>query len=63
MQGGRDVERFRGGLVFEAHRLAYHSTLGLTVMKKKRRLRVDGEHHAKRASIHKNQHPAVLVEG
>ena len=23
----RDVERFRGGLVFEAHRFLYHSTL------------------------------------
>ena len=27
--------RFRGGLVFKAHRLAYHSTLGLIVIKKK----------------------------
>jgi len=24
-----NVERFRGGLVFKAHRLLYHSTLGL----------------------------------
>jgi len=29
--------RFRGGLVFEAHRLLYHSTLGLRVIKKKKR--------------------------
>ena len=29
-------ERFRGGLVFEAHRLVYHSTLGLRVIKKKK---------------------------
>jgi len=28
--------RFRGGLVFEAHRLVYHSTLGLRVIKKKK---------------------------
>ena len=28
--------RFRGGLVFEAHRLVYHSTLGWRVMKKKK---------------------------
>jgi len=28
---------FRGGLVFEAHRLLYHSTLGLRVIKKKKR--------------------------
>jgi len=29
------VKRFRGGLVFKAHRLLYHSTLGLRVIKKK----------------------------
>jgi len=28
---------FRGGLVFEAHRLLYHSTLGLRVIKKKKK--------------------------
>ena len=28
------VKRFRGGLVFEAHRLVHHSTLGLRVIKK-----------------------------
>jgi len=27
--------RFRGGLVFKAHTLEYHSTLGLRVIKKK----------------------------
>ena len=32
----RNVKRFRGGLVFKAHRLLYHSTLGLGVIKKKR---------------------------
>jgi len=31
------VQRFRGGLVFEAHRLLYHSTLGLRVIEKKKR--------------------------
>jgi len=31
----RSVERFRGGLVFEAHRLLYKSTLGSRVTKKK----------------------------
>ena len=31
----RNVQRFRGGLVFKAHRLVYHSTLGLRVIKKK----------------------------
>jgi len=40
MLGGvalRNVNRFRGGLVFTAHRLVYHSTLGLRVIKNKRR--------------------------
>ena len=31
------MQRFRGGLVFKAHRLVYHSTLGLGVIKKKKR--------------------------
>jgi len=32
------VKRFRGGLVFEAHRRGNHSTLGWRVMKKKKDL-------------------------
>jgi len=32
-------QRFRGGLVFKAHRLSYHSTLGLRVIKKKKKRR------------------------
>ena len=35
----RNVKRFRGGLVFKAHRLVYHSTLGLRVIKKRKNLR------------------------
>jgi len=31
------MQRFRGGLVFTAHRLLYHSTLGLRVTKKKKK--------------------------
>jgi hypothetical protein len=31
----RNVEQFRGGLVFKAHRLVYYSTLGSRVEKKK----------------------------
>jgi len=31
------MQRFRGGLVFKAHRLVYHSTLGWKVMKKKKK--------------------------
>jgi len=34
-----NVQRFRGGLVFEAHRLVYHSTLGLRVIKQKKKKR------------------------
>ena len=33
----RSVQRFRGGLVFKAHRLFNHSTLGLRVIKKKKK--------------------------
>jgi len=32
----RNVKRFRGGLVFKAHRWLYHSTLGSRVRKKKK---------------------------
>jgi len=31
------VQRFRGGLVFKAHILLYHSTLGLRVIQKKKK--------------------------
>ena len=33
----RNVKRFRGGLVFKAHRLVYHSTLGWRIIKKKKK--------------------------
>ena len=39
MKPRRNVERFRGGLVCKAHRLLHHSTPGLRVIKKKRRLK------------------------
>ena len=32
----RNVEQFRKGLVFKAHRLLHHSTLGSRVVKKKK---------------------------
>ena len=32
-----DANLFRGGLLFKAHRLLYHSTLGLRVIKKKKK--------------------------
>ena len=36
------MQRFRGGLVFKAHRLLYHSTLGLRVMMKKKKKQCRG---------------------
>ena len=36
-RGGGGVKRFRGGLVFKAHRLVYHPTLGWRVIKKKKK--------------------------
>jgi len=39
----RNVKRFRGGLVFKAHRLVYHSTLDLRVIKKKKYLGQEGD--------------------
>ena len=35
---GQSVKRFRGGLVFKAHRLLYHSTLGSRVIKKNKQV-------------------------
>ena len=35
----RNVKQFRGGLVFKAHTLLYHSTLGWRVIKKKKGVR------------------------
>jgi len=32
--GARNVKRFRGGLVFKAHRILYHSNLGSRIIKK-----------------------------
>jgi len=36
MQVHSTAGRHRGGLVFKTHRLVYHSTLGLRVIKKKK---------------------------
>ena len=37
------MKRFRGGLVFKARRLLYHSTLGSRVIQKKKQGKVQGE--------------------
>ena len=39
----RNIQRFRGGLVFKAHSLVHHSTLGLSVIKKRRRVPHGGD--------------------
>ena len=39
----RAVKRFRGGLVFKAHRLVDHSTLGLRAIKKKKKIHSPGQ--------------------
>ena len=38
-----NVKRFRGGIVFKDHRLFYHSTLGLRVIRKKEKRVPPGE--------------------
>ena len=43
--GQMNVKQFRGGLVFKNHRLLYHSTLGLGVIKKKKRALIDMNVH------------------
>jgi hypothetical protein len=35
----RNMKWFRGGLVFQAHRLVFHSTLGSRVIEKKKAMR------------------------
>ena len=37
LRGGGNEKQFRGGLVFKAHSLVHHSTLGLRVIKKKKK--------------------------
>ena len=36
----RHIQRFRGGLVFKAHRRLYHSTLGLRVIKRQKKIAI-----------------------
>jgi len=43
--------RFRGGLVFKAHRLVYHSTLGSRVIKETKKIQAGG-HPARREAWH-----------
>ena len=47
------MKQFRGGLVFKAHRLVYHSTLGLIVIpaKKKKTPADGGSGYSKRMSL------------
>ena len=43
----RNVQWIRGGLVFKAHRLLCHSSLGLRVIKKKKKMKVSINPHDK----------------
>ena len=43
-----NVQRFRGGLVFKAHELLYHSTLGSRVLKKRKRRTMQVHPHRER---------------
>ena len=52
------MKRFRGGLVFKAHRLVYHSTLGLRVIKKKEEGK---EAHAKDRAVRNIRLPCAAV--
>ena len=47
----RNVQRFRGGLVFKAHRLVYHSTIGLIVIKKKKKKNKKKKKKKKKTSL------------
>ena len=44
------MERFKTGLIFEAHRLLYHSTRGLRVIKKKKVGYMGGRSRSKQSS-------------
>ena len=53
-QGGmrRNVKRFRGGLVFKAHRLLHHSTLGSRVITKRKKYALTVAAPARKISDH-----------
>jgi len=55
---GGTMQRFRGGLVFKAHRLVYHSTLGLRVIKKHH-----AEQRGRRVVVHRPREPCRLYRG
>ena len=57
-ESDRNVQRFRGGLVFKAHRRLYHSTLGLRVIKRRRREKITCEGRA-RDLVRHSAPPAV----
>jgi len=62
------MKRFREGVVFETHRLLYHSTLSLRVMKRERerererlKVEVDGIYLLARLRLPKPPPPSVRV--
>ena len=58
------MQWFRGGLVFKAHRRLYHSTLGLRVIKKKKKkYEVEGSGYEVQGSGYEVQGSGYDVEG
>ena len=55
----RNVKRFQGGLVFEAHGRVHHSTVGCRVIKKKRKGRRSHPQESKRMDRPDPHHDAV----
>ena len=51
----RNEKRFRGGLVFKAHRWLYHSTLGSREIKKRRREEGPKESQRREAALEATQ--------
>ena len=56
------MQRFRGGLVFEAHRLLHHSTLGLRVIKKRREERTEPPQASAQPNPHVRTHSGLVFE-
>jgi len=56
------VKRFRGGLVFKAHRLLHHSALGSRVIKQKKKKKKRKKKHRPPRQLTAEDPPADLRE-
>ena len=56
----RNVKRFRGGLVFKAHRLVYHSTLGLRVIQEARGTCFSGRLASDSIALRRGPNPILI---